>query len=94
MFEARERAIKGFARETKFAGDILKLAFQSHRPFRPGVKIKIQHHAIFGRADLHQFESLPGLDHLMGHELYERESARWVGVERLQDRGFGINAHP
>jgi hypothetical protein len=57
------------------------------------VEIEIQHHALFCGTDLHQFKPLSRLDDLMGHELEEPEGARWVSVERFQDRGFGVNTH-
>ena len=73
--------------------DILKFAFQSHRVVCSCVKIKIQHHAFLCGTNFHQFQTLPRFNHLMGHEFEERDSARRVGAEHLQNSSFGINAH-
>jgi len=48
----------------------LKLTSQIHgAAIGSGVEIEVEHHPVYGGTNLHDFEPLPKIKHLMRHEL-------------------------
>ena len=68
-FKTGERPVEGLAGEAQLARYVLQLTSQSHgAAVGSGVKVEVEHHSLFGGANLHDFEPLPKVEYLMRHQ--------------------------
>ena len=58
------------------------------------MEIEVEHDSFFCGANLHKFQALPQVDNLMRHELEKGHRAGRIAAQRIEDRCFGIYAHP
>jgi len=94
LLETGKRPVERLASEPQLTRNVLKRPWQVHCAAGTGIEVEVEHHSFFCGAHLHQFQALPQLDDLMRHELEEGHRAGRIGAQGLEDRGFGIYAHP
>jgi hypothetical protein len=93
--KAGERPIERLARQAEVTRDILKLTLQIHgTSVRSGAGIEVEHHPVFGGANLHEFKALPQLYDLMRYVRQEGHGTCRIAAKSVQYRGLRIYAHP